>query len=1449
MNKPFQGRGIADQTAIGAAFLIAGMHRSGTSAMARVVSILGAELPRTLMQPAADNPKGFWESALIAQLNDELLEEFGSSWDDVLAFLARRDELRTRTLVLEKVSAVLSAEYALNAPIVIKEPRIALLLDLWITAVTRERFAPRVIIPIRDPLEVCASLRARSGFSDGRSLLLWLSYFLAAEKSSRGTRRVFVRYTDLLEDWRGVMRRTEERLDVRFVGWTPAAELEVDGFLSREDRHQRLPTDLLDTRADVVDWVKQAYAWANLAATSETEPDSQRLDAIAEAFEASVRVFAPVIAEERAVVKSLRQAESVEREGRLGAEETARRIAHEAGLATTQRDAALAHGQEQEARATALDADVRDREVHIYTLEGDLRDRTERLDALRQDVHALEIKLTETAEVLRQRDERERDLQQKLVRLTSSEATLSAQVVALEARREEAASARQAAEHQQAKLEQDIAARDEALGQAEAALGSRADQIKALEQSVTSRDTRLRALEAETREQKQRTETLERQLADRDLRLRDETRALEAKAAGLHAQIAKLTTHLQARDQSEAGLRAALAEREREYAVQAEHVLALEESVRAASEKAHAEGVLRQHFEALSATQSAFIARSITFVSRVRRGLWRRPVLRWASDLLEALRLTLSRGPLAALRVLHVARTLRSSGEFDAAYYLQNGWDVAAIGQDPTIHYAAAGASEGRDPSPHFSTRGYQQRYPDIARARSNPLFHYVRYGRQEGRSAPPVAALEQEPAAAVVEALQPSAPPAVDPYSVRPDDSVAIEAAKGAAFMARFALHSEAPDWAGAVAEINAAGAAPPASPHVSVIVPTYGQLAYTLNCIHSLVGHQSKHRFEILIVDDCSPDASREWVGRVRGVRLHARAANGGFIEACNDGAQQARGEWLVLLNNDTRVVPGWLDSMIESFSTLPDAELVGSKLFYPDGSLQEAGGIIWQDGSAWNYGRNDDPGRPEYCYARPVDYVSGASIAIAKRVWNEIGGFDLKYKPAYCEDADLALKIRYKRKKQVWMQPLSRVIHYEGKTSGVDVKQGVKAYQVQNTQLLYERWRAELSGHRRNADAPLIEKDRGVTKRALVLDATTPEPNKDAGSVTCVALMRALQAAGYKVTFAAEDNLLFLPHASQPLQALGIEVLYAPYNMTVDAALEMHGRDYDLALVFRFGVVGKHLESFRQRCPNMPVIMHCSDLHFLREERHAQLLNDPQKIAAAAATRARELDVIKAVDATIVHSPVEKDVIAASVPGARVFVFPYIQNAEPRTTGFRERRDVAFLGGYRHTPNVDAVMYFAERIWPKVHAARPGMRFLVAGSECPKELLDLHGRNGVHVTGFVEDLKEFFAGVRLSIAPIRYGAGIKGKVAVALGHGLPTVLTSCAAEGMGLIDGEAVLIRDDEAEFARAIIELYDDERRWTAMSDRALEFVDNTYGAQLTKRRLEELLDLAGVGRPR
>lgn len=1405
MNKPDPTFLVDKSNAETDALLIAGVHRSGTSALARVVSLLGAELPKTLMSPAPDNPEGFWESAPISDLNDEFLGLAGSSWDDPLASAVQFTSLKANRNAVDRARARLAAEYSLTRPLVLKDPRIALLMEFWLEVFGLEGLTPAVVVTVRNPLEVASSLGERNRFSIGRSLQLWLAYTLAAERGSRGVPRIFVRYSDLLSDWRAALRRVQSQLGIRLPLWTPATELQVDAFLSHERRHHRFDDQLLQARSDVPTWVRRVYSKLIQAAEDPFTLESTWFDEVANDFGASLSVFAPVIAEHQGLLRIGAGREAAEKRRGDGLDVALQSANHELNLCRAQRDSEALFAGERALELDALARELSSEEVRASSLAVDLALQEKRNEALLADLRAAELRGAVAAKLASERAE-------EIARLKAESKVASA-----------------------------------LLHDAEALAEQREAELVRLGEEAKGYLRQCGVLEARAREAEQRAADIQGQCLSEVTRASELELALSRAEAEAHAagQRAVMLMGLLL-ESEEARSRVGLLEDKNEQ-LSSEigdakaHVAALEESVRALNAQVEAESKDRIGYTVLAEAQSKFIESTKPIWRRARRAAWRNAWVRPLSDLAEFLRMSFLRGPGWAWRVIASSRCIRESSLFDTTYYLRESWDVRNLGVDPAIHYSEVGWIEGRDPSPQFSTSDYLKRYPDVAQSGANPLLHYLRHGRKEGRITQRDPLLEAGLCDAAAEKDD------RDLYQRRPDTMVGKEAVRGARYMEGFRLDSDAPDFAGAVAALNATRIEATHNPEVSVIVPVYGQLSYTLNCLHSLMSHVSKCPFEILVVDDHSPDATSTWLRRVAGIRVISRLQNGGFIEACNDGARQARGRTLVFLNNDTRVVEGWLDALVDSLRDLPDADVVGSKLFYADGSLQEAGGLIWSDASAWNFGRGDDPGRPEYCYARPVDYVSGASLAISSNAWSEIGGFDQRYSPAYCEDADLCLKIRYERRRQVWFQPRSRVIHYEGKTSGTDLTQGAKAHQISNTETLRRVWGERLKGHRRNGECPLLEKDRGVQRRALVIEATTPEPKKDAGSVTCVAMMTLLQESGYKVTFVPEDNMLFQPGPSGALQAIGIEVLYAPFEMSLHDALQRRANEFDLVLAFRFGVTGKHLQTLRSTQPRAPVIMHCSDLHFLREERHADLVGDPILQAEAAKTKRRELSVIDAVDVTVVHSPVEREILGRAVPDASVCVFPFIQDVTSRSAPFSKRRDIAFLGGYRHRPNVDAVLYFVERIWPLIRARDPHISFIIAGSECPVEIMRLDGHDNIKVVGFVDDLEVFFSELRLSVAPIRYGAGVKGKVATALGHGLPTVLTSCAGEGMGLRDGEAVLIRDDDAEFAEAVLTLYHSEALWTAMSKNAITFVEQNFGTSASRQRMAELLTLAHVAK--
>lgn len=630
---------------------------------------------------------------------------------------------------------------------------------------------------------------------------------------------------------------------------------------------------------------------------------------------------------------------------------------------------------------------------------------------------------------------------------------------------------------------------------------------------------------------------------------------------------------------------------------------------------------------------------------------------------------------------------------------------------------------------------------------------------------------------------------------------------------------------------------------PIVSIIIPIYGKCDYTLRCLASIAAAQPTAAYEIIVVDDNSPDNSVQTLHRVNGIRLISNTENQGFIRSCNKGAEAAHGRYLYFLNNDTAVTNGWLDELLRTFNEFPGTGLTGSKLMYPDGTLQEAGGIIWQDGSAWNFGRNQNPDLPVYCYAREVDYCSGASIMIPTSLFQELGGFDEHYLPAYCEDSDLALKVRAKGYRVIY-QPLSVVFHFEGITSGTDLNQGIKAYQVENLKKQYERWKDRLSHHQKNGTEIDRAKDRAAEKRVLVIDHCTPTPNQDAGSIYIYNIMLLMREMGYQVTFIPEDNFLYMPDYTSALQREGIEVLYAPYYTTVEYHLKEAGKRYDLAFLIRVGVVERHLKNIRRYCNQAKVVFHTVDLHYLRLTREAALFDDPEKLKAAEAVKTTELAAISSVDATTVVSSEELSQLQSLVPASKVFTLPFSLKIRSTEVSFKDRRDIVFVGGFQHLPNVDAVQYFVHSIMPLLRKKLPGVCFYIVGSKPPKEIQEL-AAGDIIVKGYVEDLEPLLDQIRINIAPLRYGAGIKGKVANAMTQGLPTVATSIANEGMPLIDGKHILVADSEEAFANAVVRLYEDELLWKQLSENGLEFAEHEWGGESAWNKLNAILTDLGL----
>ncbi|TZF88546.1 glycosyltransferase [Cognatilysobacter lacus] len=627
--------------------------------------------------------------------------------------------------------------------------------------------------------------------------------------------------------------------------------------------------------------------------------------------------------------------------------------------------------------------------------------------------------------------------------------------------------------------------------------------------------------------------------------------------------------------------------------------------------------------------------------------------------------------------------------------------------------------------------------------------------------------------------------------------------------------------------------------APMASIVIPVYGHLAHTLECLQALAEHPPTTPHEIIVVDDGSTDATPAILPGIAGLRYHRRTGNGGFIAACNDGAALARGEFLVFLNNDTVPQPGWLEALLATFATHPRTGLAGAQLVYPDGRLQEAGGLVFCDASGWNYGRFGDPSDPRYAYSREVDYCSGAAIALRRDLFKRIGGFDTRYAPAYYEDTDLAFAVRALGL-EVRYQPASRVVHCEGVTSGTDENGGTKAFQGINRLKFLDKWQDVLRSHAApGADADTAARPRRRT--VLVIDALTPDSTRDSGSVRLVNLMRLLMDEGMHVVF-MPANRRDAGAATARLQAMGVECWHAPHAARAPAWLRAHGPRFDAAILCRHYVAREFVPLLRSHAPGARVVFDTVDLHYLRERRGAEASGDAAALRAAARTRELELDVIRRSDVTWVVSEVERALLADEAPQSRVEVVSNVHELAGPGRAFGERRDIVFVGGFRHPPNVDAVLWFAREVWPKVRARRGDITFHCIGADAPSQIQAIADIDGIRLHGHVPDLDPYMDGARIAVAPLRYGAGVKGKVNLSMAHGQPVVATTCAVEGMHLRDGEDVQVADDADAFAAAVLHLYDDEASWTRLSANGLENVRRHFSAAAARVAVRRALAL-------
>jgi O-antigen biosynthesis protein len=362
----------------------------------------------------------------------------------------------------------------------------------------------------------------------------------------------------------------------------------------------------------------------------------------------------------------------------------------------------------------------------------------------------------------------------------------------------------------------------------------------------------------------------------------------------------------------------------------------------------------------------------------------------------------------------------------------------------------------------------------------------------------------------------------------------------------------------------------------------------------------------------------------------------------------------------------------------------------------------------------------------------------------------------------------------------------------------------------------------------------------KNILVVDAFIPQPDKDSGSFRMYNLLKILLSFGYGIKFFAVNRQFQQPYVKN-LQKLGVDVLYPPYVKSLSKYLKQCGDKYDVTILSRADVAINYIDAIKKYCTKAFVLFDTVDLQYLRENREAKIKRDSYKIRQAERWKKEEMSIAEKSDITLVVSHYEKEILNQENPNIKVELLSNIHESRGSNKSFNQRKDILFVGGFRHKPNKDAVTFLIKEIIPYVKQKLNGVKIYIVGSDPPDEVRKFASED-IFITGFVPDIVPYLNDCRISIAPLLWGAGVKGKINLSMSYGLPVVATPIAIEGMNLTNGVDVLVACDPLSFADAIAELYQNEILWNKLSRNGLENIKKYFSFEAAEKQLKQILNL-------
>ncbi len=634
--------------------------------------------------------------------------------------------------------------------------------------------------------------------------------------------------------------------------------------------------------------------------------------------------------------------------------------------------------------------------------------------------------------------------------------------------------------------------------------------------------------------------------------------------------------------------------------------------------------------------------------------------------------------------------------------------------------------------------------------------------------------------------------------------------------------------------------------APDISIILVLYNQAELTFGCLMSIAETLEAVEFgtEVVIVDNASTDGTGALLARTENARIFANGSNLHFLKGVNFAAAQARGRHLLLLNNDAQLLPGSLASALRTLDSDPAIGAVGGRIILPDGKLQEAGSIIWNDGTCTGYARGEAPTTPDVMFQRDVDYCSGAFLLTRAALFRDMGSFDERFAPAYYEETDYCVRL-WESGYRVVYDPDAAIVHYEFGSSVAD--EDALRLQAGNQAVFVARhadWlKSQFAPSPQNAFSARTA--RAAAPRILVIDDRVPKVELGSGYPRANRLLHGLIEAGAQVAFFPIFRHPESWHGVRRALDKRIEVLILAEASELRDFLIARRGHFDAFLVCRPPNMATFLEAAgpgRRLLGDAALLYDAEAIFATRKLLAMQAEGEPANETARHRMIAEEVSLTRLAHSVISVAPHEVELLEEY--GAHdIELLGHALDDDPLATRFDERDQIIFLGVIQddRAPNADAVRWFASEILPRLRSklGRDDFQLTVIGQVKSESVAALHGR-ALDLMGMVDELPPALARARVMVVPTRFAAGIPHKAHQAAALGIPMVVTGLIARQLGWRDGEEVLVADDPAEFAAACARLYNDAALWEHIRQTALTRVRQECSPEAFDAKLREIV---------